>query len=134
MSHSCRSARAGKIKLKSVKIAMSAMDVRLCAGHVRGNNSPSSGYVMKEFRGSTRCTSGLHLICVHVFLFQVALLHQSCAVLKLEWYWYTSHCFQDIQCNCNRKVIKQTEHCVFDPFQIIFLLNPNPTPLSIPAF
>ena len=39
---------AGKRKLKCVKIATSTMVVRLCAGHVRGENSPR--YVMKELK------------------------------------------------------------------------------------
>ena len=36
--------------MKSVKIAALARVVRLCAGHVRGENSLGSRYVMKELK------------------------------------------------------------------------------------
>ena len=39
--------------MKSVKIAVSAMVVRLHADHVRGKNSPGSKYVMKELMPCT---------------------------------------------------------------------------------
>ena len=50
--------------MKSVKIAALARVVRLCAGHVRGENSLGSRYVMKELKMDPQLEGA---VAVHLF-------------------------------------------------------------------
>ena len=57
---------AGEMKLKSVKIAMSATVVRLSAGHIRGENSSGSRYIVKDL---------IRDICPKILLTTFSVLH-----------------------------------------------------------